>query len=336
MRAAGYHRGRATRGARGVRVTGTSARAVVASAPARWPTSTSTRSRSAWPRRPTMRGTHWCYVRARHVCSSSWRPIAPAGLRRLLASTSPTAAAAPGVTRLHLEIADIREGARGCTTTRGRETKPSASSSPPCAIGAPTDTLAHTDRLDSCWSSAAAWPARRPPSSCPDGHRVELVERRRSWAAAPRASAPCFRPTTAASACRPPTPRRQRKASMQCRHRRPNLRVWRRTNVESVEGRRALRGRPQRLPNIVTDECINCCSCERSVPRPERRRQEGDLRRVLRRPRGAHRRPRHLPSAAPASSSARRGDRLQPVAHALHGEGRRRAHGGRCQRLRPS
>ena len=53
------------------------------------------------------------------ACSSSWRPAtAPAGLRRLLAATSPRAACRrSGARGLHLEIADIREGCSGCTAT---------------------------------------------------------------------------------------------------------------------------------------------------------------------------------------------------------------------------
>jgi ferredoxin len=130
------------------------------------------------------------------------------------------------------------------------------------------------------------------------GHRVELVERRPFLGGRAARIGSVF-PTNDCGQCLPTSD--EQAGVRKCFHRNqvidhPDLHIWRRTTVESVKGRPgdfevALR----RLPNIVTDACVNCGTCETVCPVDSSRAgQEGDLHRVLRRPRGAHRRPRDL------------------------------------------
>ena len=101
------------------------------------------------------------------------------------------------------------------------------------------------------------------------GHRVELVERRPFLGGRAARIGTVF-PTNDCGQCLPTTDAQA--GTRKCFHRNvaiddPNLHVWRRTTVESVEGRPGdFEVALKRLPNIVTDECINCCSCETVCP----------------------------------------------------------------------
>ena len=101
------------------------------------------------------------------------------------------------------------------------------------------------------------------------GHRVELVEHRPFLGGRAARIGTVF-PTNDCGQCLPTTDAQA--GTRKCFHRNlaidsPNLNVWRRTTVESV------RGRPgdfsvelRRLPNIITDACIDCGACETVCP----------------------------------------------------------------------
>ena len=257
------------------------------------------------PQADVLRGAHWCCPRG---------PGAPA---RAHGDRCPPAGLLAGCSRdfadrrfhrllsrgLHLEIADIREGCawvHGDDTCRrdrqGRAHHPRA----PCATrGAPADTLARTSRVDSVLVIGGGVAGTQAAVELAQmGHRVELVERRPFLGGRAARIGTVF-PTNDCGQCLPTTDAQA--GTRKCFHRNvaiddPNLHVWRRTTVESVDGRAGrLRGRPAPAAQHRHRRLHQLRHLRDRLPRARRRRHEqGDLRRVLRRPRGAHRRPRHL------------------------------------------
>ena len=101
------------------------------------------------------------------------------------------------------------------------------------------------------------------------GHHVELVERRPFLGGRAARIGTVF-PTNDCGQCLPTTDAQA--GTRKCFHRNvaidhPDLRVWRRSTVESVTGHPGdFEVSIRRLPNIVTDACINCGTCETVCP----------------------------------------------------------------------
>ncbi len=101
------------------------------------------------------------------------------------------------------------------------------------------------------------------------GHQVELVERRPFLGGRAARIGTVF-PTNDCGQCLPTTDAQA--GVRKCFHRNvaidnPNLNVWRRTTVESVSGQPGdFEVSLRRLPNIVTQDCVNCGSCEEVCP----------------------------------------------------------------------
>jgi heterodisulfide reductase subunit A len=106
------------------------------------------------------------------------------------------------------------------------------------------------------------------------GHRVRLIEQRPFLGGRAARIGTVF-PTNDCGQCLPTTDAQI--GSRKCFHRNlaidsPNLDVWRRTSVEAVGGRPGdFRVELRRLPNIVTDACVDCGLCEDVCPAPSSR-----------------------------------------------------------------
>ena len=120
------------------------------------------------------------------------------------------------------------------------------------------------------------------------GHHVDLVERRPFLGGRAARIGTVF-PTNDCGQCLPTTDAQA--GTRKCFHRNvaidhPDLTIWRRATVESVSGRPGdFEVGIRRLPNIVTDACVNCGTCETVCPvESVGTGQAGHLHRVLRRP----------------------------------------------------
>ena len=226
------------------------------------------------PQADTLRGTHWCsrqgQARLLELMETDPRQPVFAGCSRDFSDRRLQRLVSRG---LHLEIADIREG---CSWVHGDDTAAVTAKAERIILaavryrGAPADTLAHTDRLDSVLVIGGGVAGTQAAVELAQmGHRVELVERRPFLGGRAARIGTVF-PTNDCGQCLPTTDAQA--GTRKCFHRNvaiddPNLHVWRRTTVESVEGRPGdFEVALKRLPNIVTDECINCCSCETVCP----------------------------------------------------------------------
>ena len=101
------------------------------------------------------------------------------------------------------------------------------------------------------------------------GHHVELVERRPFLGGRAARIGTVF-PTNDCGQCLPTTDAQA--GTRKCFHRNvaidhPDLTIWRRATVESVSGHPGdFEVSIRRLPNIVTDACVNCGTCETVCP----------------------------------------------------------------------
>jgi heterodisulfide reductase subunit A len=218
-----------------------------------------------------MRGDHWCS----RVGQAQLLELMEAGDGRPLvfAGCSPDFAArrfqklmARG---LQLEIADIREG---CSWVHGDDVAAVTDKagriidSSIAFPDAPADTMSHAERRDTvvvigggvAGTQAAAELAQM-------GHHVELVERRPFLGGRAARIGTVF-PTNDCGQCLPTTDAQA--GTRKCFHRNvaidhPDLAIHRRSTVESVTGHPGdFQVSVRTLPNMVTDACVNCGTCE--------------------------------------------------------------------------
>ena len=176
---------------------------------------------------------------------------------------------------LRMEVADIREG---CAWVHGDDSD--AVTSKATALieaavkypAATADALSHSVREDSVLIIGGGVAGTQAAAELAQmGHRVELVERRPFLGGRAARIGSVF-PTNDCGQCLPTTD--DQAGVRKCFHRNvaidhPDLHVWRRTTVEAVTGRPgAFEVTLRRLPNIVTEACVNCGSCEEVCPEP--------------------------------------------------------------------
>jgi heterodisulfide reductase subunit A len=223
----------------------------------------------------TIRGVHWCSREGQAQILELME--AGDGRQLVFAGCSPDFAAR----RLHklfarglrLEIADIREGCSwvhgedaALVTDKAARIVESSVTYPDAAA----DAMSYADRQDTvvvigggvAGTQAAAELAKM-------GHPVELIERRPFLGGRAARIGTVF-PTNDCGQCLPSGDAQA--GTRKCFHRNlaidhPNLSIRRRATVESVSGHPgAFEVGIRRLPNIVTEACINCGTCETVCP----------------------------------------------------------------------
>ena len=170
---------------------------------------------------------------------------------------------------LAMSVADIREG---CAWVHGDDV--AAVTDKACRIvdaalaypEAPADKLVRDKKVDSVLVIGGGVAGTQAAAELAQmGHHVELVERR-SFLGGRAARIGTVFPTNDCGQCLPTTDAQA--GTRKCFHRNvaidnPNLRIWRRTTVESVAGEAgAFEVSLRRLPNVVTDDCVGCGICE--------------------------------------------------------------------------
>ncbi len=176
---------------------------------------------------------------------------------------------------MRMEIADIREG---CSWVHGDDVDAvtrKAIALVQAAVNFPSatpDTLSHTTRENGVLVIGGGVAGTQAAAELAQmGHHVELVERRPFLGGRAALIGSVF-PTNDCGQCLPTTD--DQAGVRKCFHRNvaidhPDLHVWRRTTVESVSGRPGdYEVTLRRLPNLVTDACINCGTCETVCPEP--------------------------------------------------------------------
>lgn len=177
---------------------------------------------------------------------------------------------------IELEVADIREG---CAWVHGDGDAPLPDVTDKAArvvrsvVAYPTpraDHLSHERRDRSVLVIGGGVSGTQAACELAQmGHRVELVEQRPFLGGRAARIGTVF-PTNDCGQCLPTTDAQV--GSRKCFHRNlaiddPNLHVWRRTTVESISGSPGeFRVDLRRLPNIVTDACVDCGRCEAVCP----------------------------------------------------------------------
>jgi heterodisulfide reductase subunit A len=232
-----------------------------------------------------VRGAHWCgregQAQLLEIMDAAGGGMAGAeGQRQLVFAGCSADFAARRFQKLtarglRMEIADIREG---CAWVHGDDVDAvtrKALGLVEAALRYPAttaDVLSHSTREDSVLIIGGGVAGTQAAAELAQmGHRVELVERRPFLGGRAARIGTVF-PTNDCGQCLPTTD--DQPGVRKCFHRNEaidhaDLRIWRRTTVESVSGRPgdfevALR----RLPNMVTDACVNCGTCETICPEP--------------------------------------------------------------------
>ena len=222
-----------------------------------------------------LRGRHWCSREGQaQLLELMESGAGEAGGRQLVFAGCSQDFAARRFTKLlarglQLEIADIREGCSwvhdddpDAVTAKAMRIVESSVAFP----DAPADTMAYAERLDTvvvigggvAGTQAAAELAKM-------GHHVELIERRPFLGGRAARIGTVF-PTNDCGQCLPAGDAQP--GTRKCFHRNlsidnPNLTIRRRSTVEAVSGHPGdFEVTVRRLPNIVTDACVNCGTCE--------------------------------------------------------------------------
>ncbi len=224
-----------------------------------------------------VRGAHWCGREGQAQLleimeAGGERPLVFAGCSADFATRRFQKLMARG---LRMEVADIREG---CSWVHGDDVDAvtrKAMGLVEAAVRYPSttaETLSHSTRENTVLIIGGGVAGTQAAAEIAQmGHQVELVERRPFLGGRAARIGSVF-PTNDCGQCLPTTD--DQAGVRKCFHRNvaidhPDLHVWRRTTVESVSGRPgdfevALR----RLPNMVTDACVNCGTCETVCPEP--------------------------------------------------------------------
>jgi len=227
------------------------------------------------PQADTLRGRHWCSREGQArllelMEAGDGRQLVFAGCSQDFADRRFHRLIARG---LKLDIADIREGCSwvhsdgdGAVTAKAASIIDSAIAYP----AAPSDTVSHGERFDSVLVIGGGVAGTQSACELAQmGHHVDLVERRPFLGGRAARIGTVF-PTNDCGQCLPTTDAQA--GTRKCFHRNlaiddPNLRIWRRSSVESVSGRPGdFEVAIRRLPNIVTDACVNCGTCETVCP----------------------------------------------------------------------
>ncbi|MGD0274071.1 MAG: hydrogenase iron-sulfur subunit [Gaiellaceae bacterium] len=174
---------------------------------------------------------------------------------------------------LEMEVADIREGCSWVHDGNGEAVTDKASRIIEAAIRFPgphTDKLVRERKVDSVLVIGGGVSGTQAAAELAQmGHTVELVERRPFLGGRAARIGTVF-PTNDCGQCLPTTDAQA--GVRKCFHRNvaidnPNLRIWRRTEVESVSGKPGdFEVSLRQLPNIVTSDCVNCGACEPVCP----------------------------------------------------------------------
>ena len=174
---------------------------------------------------------------------------------------------------INLETADIREG---CAWVHGDDSEAVTAKAQRILEAAlryptpPSDTLSHERRADSVLIIGGGVSGTQTACELAQmGHRVDLIERRPFLGGRAARIGTVF-PTNDCGQCLPTTDAQA--GTRKCFHRNlaidhENLHIWRRTTVESVNGAPGdFTVELRRLPNMVTDACVNCGTCETVCP----------------------------------------------------------------------
>ena len=222
-----------------------------------------------------IRGRHWCSREGRAQLlelmeAGDGRQLMFAGCSQDFAARRFHKLFARG---LALGVADIREGCswvhsddRDVVTDKAQRIVAASLAYP----DPPADTVSHATRENTvvvigggvAGTQAAAELAQM-------GHHVELVERRPFLGGRAARIGTVF-PTNDCGQCLPTTDAQA--GTRKCFHRNvaldhPGLTISRRATVESVSGHPGdFRVSIRRLPNLVTDACVNCGACEAVCP----------------------------------------------------------------------
>ncbi|NLE22701.1 MAG: hydrogenase iron-sulfur subunit [Actinobacteria bacterium] len=220
-----------------------------------------------------IRDTHWCSRGGQARMLELMETSAEDGRRLVFAGCS-TDFAARRFQRLlarglKLEIADIREGCSwvhgddvDAVTAKAERIVDSSVAHP----DAPADAVSYTRRRDTVVVVGGGVAGTQAAVELAQmGHHVELVERRPFLGGRAARIGTVF-PTNDCGQCLPTTDAQT--GTRKCFHRNlaidhPDLAIHRRSTVESVAGHPGdFEVAIRTLPNIVTDVCINCGSCE--------------------------------------------------------------------------
>jgi len=218
-----------------------------------------------------LRGDHWCSrvgqaQMLEQMEAGDGRQLVFAGCSQDFAARRFQKLLARG---LQLEIADIREG---CSWVHGDDTEAVTDKAARIVASsvaypdAPADTVSYAERHDTvvvigggvAGTQAAAELAQM-------GHHVELVERRAFLGGRAARIGTVF-PTNDCGQCLPTTDAQA--GTRKCFHRNvaidhPDLAIHRRSTVEAVSGHPGdFQVSIRSLPNMVTDACVNCGTCE--------------------------------------------------------------------------
>jgi heterodisulfide reductase subunit A2 len=228
-------------------------------------------------RADVLRGAHWC---GREGRARLLELMEKGEGRRLVFAGCAADFAAHRFRRLNarglrMEMVDIREGCSWVHAGGDAAVTRKAMSLVDAVVDFPTatpDVFAHTAREDGVLIIGGGVAGTQAAAELAQmGHRVELVERRPFLGGRAARIGTVF-PTNDCGQCLPTT--EDQPGVRKCFHRNeaidhPDLHIWRRTTVEAVTGRPgAFEVALRRLPNIVTEECVNCGDCEAVCPQP--------------------------------------------------------------------